>query len=106
MSKFATAFHALALAALFALPAMAADKVDINSADAATLERVLVGVGPAKARDIVAYREAHGPFRSADQLAAIKGIGLATVDRNRDLISLGSAPTDADAGAAAGPAAD
>ena len=76
----------LALSALLATSAFAAEKVNINTADAGTLDRVLVGVGPSKAEAIVAYRKANGAFRSADQLAAVKGIGLATVDKNRDRI--------------------
>lgn len=62
------------------------ERVNINTADAATLDRVLDGVGPSKAEAIIAYRKANGAFRSADQLASVKGIGLATVERNRDRI--------------------
>ncbi len=73
--------------------AFAADKVNINTADAAQLEQVLVGVGPAKAEAIVEHRKANGPFKSADELALVSGIGLKTVERNRDLITVGNAPT-------------
>jgi competence protein ComEA len=69
--------------------AFAADKVNINTADASTIDRVLVNVGPTKAEAIVAYRKAHGPFRSAEQLAQVDGIGLKTVEKNRELILLG-----------------
>jgi len=65
------------------------EKVNINSADAATLDRVLDGVGPSKAEAIVAYRKANGAFRSMEQLAAVKGIGLSTVERNRERILVG-----------------
>lgn len=94
MKKFAFACQAFALAALLALPALAAEKVNINTADAAELQEVLVGVGAAKAQDIVAYRQANGDFRSADQLANVRGIGLATVDQNRDRISVDEADPD------------
>ena len=47
------------------------------------------GVGPAKAEAIVEHRKANGPFKSADELALVKGIGLKTVERNRDLIAVG-----------------
>lgn len=67
-------------------PAFAADAVDINTADAATLNQVLVNVGPSKAQAIVDYRDEHGPFKSPDQLAQVKGIGLKTVEKNRDRI--------------------
>lgn len=60
--------------------------VNINTADAATLARVLDGVGLKKAEAIVAHREAHGRFDSADDLARVKGIGEATVRRNADKI--------------------
>jgi len=58
--------------------------VDINSADAQTLAAAMKGVGPDKAEAIVAYRRAHGPFKSVDDLKAVKGIGDQTVERNRD----------------------
>lgn len=92
MIKFANTLKALALSALLATSAFAAEKVNINTADAATLDRVLVGVGPSKAQAIVAYRKQHGAFRSADQLANVKGIGLATIEKNRGSIMLGAAP--------------
>ena len=72
--------------------AFAAEKVNVNTADAATLDRVLVNVGPTKAEAIVAYRKAHGPFRSAEQLAQVDGIGLKTVEKNRETILVGGAP--------------
>lgn len=81
--------------------AFAAEKVNINAADAATLDRVLVNVGPSKAEAIVAYRKAHGPFRSAEQLAQVQGIGLKTVEKNRDMIVLGGAAAAAPARPAA-----
>ena len=61
-----------------------AEPVDINKADAQTLTTQLVGIGPSKAEAIIAYRNANGPFRSIDDLALVKGIGQATVDKNRD----------------------
>ena len=39
---------------------------------------------------IVAHRKANGGFESADQLAEVKGIGLATVEKNRDRIQVGA----------------
>jgi competence protein ComEA len=76
------------------------EKVNINSADAATLDRVLDGVGPSKAEAIVAYRKANGAFRSIEQLASVKGIGLSTVERNRERILVGGAAAAAKAGPA------
>ena len=60
-----------------------ADPVDINTADVSILAGAIDGVGEKKAATIVAYRDAHGPFNSVDELAKVKGIGAVTVDRNR-----------------------
>jgi competence protein ComEA len=65
------------------------DKVNLNTADAATIDRVLLNVGPSKAEAIVAYRKEHGAYKSPEQLALVKGIGLKTVEKNRDRIVLG-----------------
>lgn len=89
MNKFALVLKSLVLSLMLAASAFAADKVDINRADAATLSAVLNGVGPAKAEAIVAYRKENGPFKSADQLAQVKGIGLKLVEKNRDRIVVG-----------------
>ncbi|MNK83366.1 ComE operon protein 1 [compost metagenome] len=63
-------------------------KIDLNRADSATLQRELSGVGEAKAKAIVAYRESNGPFASVDELLEVKGIGKALLDRNREKIEL------------------
>jgi competence protein ComEA len=65
---------------------MAAEPIDINTATAAEIATSLNGVGPAKAEAIVAYREANGPFVSVDQLTDVKGIGAATIEKNRTQI--------------------
>jgi competence protein ComEA len=57
--------------------------VNINSADAATLARELKGIGLKRAQAIVDYRAKNGPFKSADELALVKGIGKQAIDRNR-----------------------
>ncbi|MCU0756999.1 MAG: ComEA family DNA-binding protein [Xanthomonadales bacterium] len=62
--------------------------IDLNTADAVTLARVLNGVGPAKAEAIIAYREANGPFLHIDELAKVKGIGLRTIDLNRTVMTV------------------
>jgi competence protein ComEA len=70
-----------------------ADKVNLNTADAATIDRVLLNIGPSKAQAIVAYRKEHGSFKSPEQLALVKGIGLKTVEKNRDrIVVAGGAP--------------
>ena len=62
-------------------------RLDLNTADVAALE-ALPGIGPATAQRIVEYRETHGPFRSVDQLDDVSGIGAATIDALRDLVSV------------------
>jgi competence protein ComEA len=58
-------------------------EVNINTADAATLAVMLDGVGESRANAIVEYRKSNGPFESADELAQVKGIGSAVVEKNR-----------------------
>jgi competence protein ComEA len=87
--------HSLLLALALAGSAFAAEKVNINTADAATIDRVLLNVGPSKAEAIVAYRKQNGAFKSAEQLAQVKGIGLKTVEKNRDRIVVSGAAAPA-----------
>ena len=63
--------------------------VDINRADAATLDEALKGVGPAKAAAIVQYRAKNGAFRTVDDLARVKGIGKKTIEKNRGRVYAG-----------------
>jgi competence protein ComEA len=86
--KFPVTVTSLLFSLALAGPALAAETVDINSADAETLDRVLDNIGRSKAEAIVAYRDENGPFESAEQLALVKGIGLATVEKNLDRIVL------------------
>jgi competence protein ComEA len=65
-----------------------ADPVDINSADVETLASNIDGVGTQKAIAIVRYRDANGPFSSLDDLANVQGIGMKTIDRNRDKLTV------------------
>lgn len=88
MKLFAVTWKSLLLSMVLAGWALAMEKVDINTADVATLDRVMVNVGAAKAQAIVDFRQANGPFRSVEELAQVKGIGLATVERNRDVITV------------------
>jgi competence protein ComEA len=102
--KLSAACFALGLG-LAALGADAATPVNVNKADAATIAKSLDGIGPAKAAAIVAWRDAHGPFKNVDEVGQIKGIGAATLERNRQAILLsGDAPAaDADTAKAAPP---
>lgn len=80
-----------ALALSLALTGMAFAEiapVDLNTATAEQLAEALTGVGQARAEAIVAYREENGPFQHIDELVNVRGIGLSTVDRNRDRIKV------------------
>jgi competence protein ComEA len=89
MKSLTTLFSSLILSLVLAGSALAGETVNINTADAATIDRVLVNVGPTKAQAIVDHRKANGAFRSPEQLALVKGIGLKTVEKNRDRIMIG-----------------
>ncbi len=80
----------VALAMLLSAHAAAETPVDINTADAQTLAGTIQGVGMSRAQAIVDYRTEHGPFKSVDDLTAVKGIGDKLVERNRDKLSVGA----------------
>jgi len=62
--------------------------VNLNTADAATLQKELAGIGAAKAKAIVSFREQNGAFSSVDELLEVQGIGKSLVDRNRDRLAI------------------
>jgi competence protein ComEA len=96
MNFIARTFTATALVLLALAPnAFAGKPVNINTATAAELADSLEGIGQTKAQAIVAYRTQNGGFKSADQLAEVKGIGLKTVEKNASFIQLGGAPAAA-----------
>lgn len=68
-------------------PDSAFTKIRINDADARTLI-ALPGIGEVKAQRIVEYRATHGPFRRAEDLLNIYGIGPKTLEKIKPLISL------------------
>ena len=80
---------ALVLGLLLMGAAQASDRIDINTADASTLQQGLTNVGPHKAEAIVAYRRQHGHFLRVEDLTRVKGIGTATVERNRQRMTTG-----------------
>lgn len=63
-------------------------KVNLNAADAETLRRDLFGIGAAKARAIIAYRESNGSFTVVDELLEVKGIGKSLLEKNRDRLEV------------------
>ena len=62
--------------------------IDLNTADAAQLQ-TLPGIGPALAERILAYREEHGPFAYSYEITNIAGIGSATYEKLRELVTVG-----------------
>jgi competence protein ComEA len=75
---------------LFSIWAWAVQPVNVNTATAEEIAEALKGVGISKAEAIVSYRTEHGDFKHADELVNVKGIGIRTVDINREYILLDS----------------
>jgi competence protein ComEA len=85
-----TIIRLIAPAIFFLFSSLAqAEVVDINTADAQTLDKNIVGVGLKRAEAIIAFREEHGLFQSVDDLAKVKGIGPKMVEKNRANLTVG-----------------
>ena len=69
-----------------------AEKININTASEKELIQ-LNGVGPAKAAEIVKYRETNGPFEHSEDLMNVKGIGVKLFRANKDRIAVGHSET-------------
>lgn len=81
----------LALTFFFLLsPLTFAGVVNINTADAQSLADNVNGVGLKRAQTIISFREAHGAFKSVDELTQVKGIGPKLVEQNRDNLTVKS----------------
>ncbi len=61
--------------------------ININTATQEELD-VLPGIGPSRALDIIAYREKNGGFKTPEELQNVTGIGEATFERLRDLVTV------------------
>ncbi len=83
-----TSINLVALVAMLLPLCALAGPVNVNSADAESIAAELKGVGLSKAKAIVEYRKKHGPFRSAEDLTLVKGIGERTLDLNKDDIKV------------------
>lgn len=64
-------------------------EVNINTADHRQLTEQLRNIGPGKAAAIIEYRERHGHFTDVGQLTEVIGIGDATLEMNRHLLTIG-----------------
>jgi len=61
--------------------------VNINAADVKEL-MTLTGVGRKVAQRIVAYREAHGPFKKMEDVKKVEGVGDTVWEKNRTRIAI------------------
>lgn len=66
------------------------ERIDVNTASLLDLTR-LPGIGESKAQAIVDWREANGPFQTADQLLEVKGIGEGILENIRPYVTVGGA---------------
>ena len=82
----------LIIVTLFAFAGLANAAVNINSATQAQLE-TLKGVGPAKAKEIIEYRQKNGPFKTVDDLEKVKGIGPGILKKIHNDISVSGTTT-------------
>lgn len=79
---------------LLSSPFLLADRVNLNKADAATLQENLKGVGEKKAEAIVAYRKEHGDFKTLDEIKEVKGIGEGIFKKIKTDLSLTEGVTE------------
>ena len=64
-----------------------AQRININLAEAWLLE-ALPGIGPARAQAIIDYRSQNGPFRQILEIINVEGIGMATYEQIKELITV------------------
>jgi competence protein ComEA len=69
------------------LPQSGANLININTASLTELES-LPGIGPTAAQKIIDYRQLHGSFLKIEDIMNVPGIGLATFDNIKFLISV------------------
>lgn len=96
-SRCATVLVALAISAA-GVPRLAANKkppltpVNLNTATALELQQV-PGIRPSTADKILKMRKSYGPFKSVDDLRAIKGIGPKRIEKMRRYVTVGKPAT-------------
>jgi competence protein ComEA len=62
--------------------------IDLNVASVDLLD-TWPGIGPSLANAILSYREQNGPFGSVEAIMDVPGIGPATYEKIRDLVTVG-----------------
>lgn len=65
-----------------------AKPLNINTATAEEIATTMKGVGSSKSKAIIEFREKHGKFERLDEIMRVKGIGFATLDKNREKITV------------------
>lgn len=80
---------ALAMILTFSAASWAGDagKINLNKATAAELSQ-LKGIGMKYAERIVEFRDKNGPFKQVEDLLKIQGIGLKTLEKNKDRVTV------------------
>ncbi len=68
-------------------PGKSTNLVNINTADAQQLQ-ALPGIGPAISERIVQHRQAHGPFKTKEDIKNVQGIGDKKYEAIKDLITV------------------
>ena len=66
--------------------------VNINTATSEELQQV-PGIGPATAQKILQMRKSYGPFKSVDDLLAIRGLGQKRLDKMRKYLTVAKPPS-------------
>ena len=73
--------------ALFIFSALASARaINVNTASAEEISDAMSGVGIVKAQAIVDDRKVNGQFKTLNDMARVKGIGLATIEKNRQSV--------------------
>jgi len=62
-------------------------KINLNRAEVWLL-KALPGIGETRAQDIIDYRQQNGPFRHISEIIKVEGIGTATYEKIKDLITV------------------
>jgi competence ComEA-like helix-hairpin-helix protein len=65
--------------------------INLNTATSAELQQV-PGIGPVTADRVLKMRKVHGPFKSVNELRAIKGIGPRRLAKMKPYLTVGDAP--------------
>ena len=88
ITKFVSLFLIVTLGTLSAAAGEKVTKVDLNTASIEELVE-LPRIGPKVAARVIKYREQNGGFQDVDELLHVRGIGEKTMDKLRDLVTVG-----------------